>query len=123
MDDFNKMRELIIVANKKYTKKATLHELDIVVAKFKADVTWLWEIGELSDKKFEIISRYAIEIGSMVGGWLKAEKEHGGVQDDGREYSCDSCGTVINGKIYDYSVNHYGRALCYACQKTHKKLK
>lgn len=122
MQDFNRMRELIIIANKKYTKKSTLQELDTAVAMFKADITWLHEVGELKDKKFEIISRYAVEIGAMVGGWLKAEKENGGVPDDGRQYNCVDCGAVINGKIYDYSTKNYGKALCYACQKKNKKL-
>lgn len=123
MQDFNRMRELILIANKKYTKKSTLQELDVAVAMFKADVTWLHEMGELKDKKFEIISKYAVEIGQMVGGWLKAEKERGGVPEDGREYNCVDCGAVINGKIYDYSKKNYGKALCYACQKKNSKLK
>ena len=122
MQDYNRMRELIIIANKKYTKKSTLQELDTAVAMFKADITWLHEIGELKDKKFEIISKMTVEIGAMVGGWIKAERENGGVPDDGRQYNCKECGAVINGKIYDYSTKNYGKARCYACQKKHKKL-
>lgn len=122
MHDFNKMRELIVIANKKYTKKSTLQELDVAVASFKADIAWLHEVGELKDKQFEIILKNTVEIGQMVGGWIKAEKAHGGVPDDGREYTCVECNAVINGKIYDYSTKHYGKALCYACQKKCQKL-
>lgn len=93
------------------------------MAAFKADVKWLHEMGELKDKKFEIISSYAAEIGAMVGGWIKSEKEHGGVLDDGRNYLYAKCGAKINGKIYDYSMKNYGKALCYACQKAARTIK
>jgi len=123
MQDFNRIRELIVIANKKYTKKTTLQELDVAVAAFKADIKWLHEMGELKDKKFEIISNYAAEIGSMVGGWIKAEKENGGVPDDGRSYLCTKCGAKINGKIYDYSTKNFGKPLCYTCQKAARNIK
>ena len=30
-----------------------------------------WEIGALDDKKYVAISKYLIEIGKMLGGWIK----------------------------------------------------
>ncbi len=37
------------------------------------------------------------------------------------ELKCSECSTVITAAVYDYSVEKYGKALCYACQKKHKK--
>ena len=30
-----------------------------------------WGIGALDDKKYVAISKYLIEIGKMLGGWIK----------------------------------------------------
>lgn len=32
-------------------------------------------------------------------------------------YSCDGCGAVITEKVYEYSLNKYGRPLCVKCQR------
>lgn len=37
------------------------------------------------------------------------------------ELKCSECGSVITATVYDYSVEKYGKALCYNCQKKHKK--
>ena len=31
---------------------------------------------------------------------------------------CDQCGTPINEKVYEFSINKYGRPLCMKCQKS-----
>ncbi|MFV0241463.1 MAG: hypothetical protein ACK5H4_15670 [Lacrimispora sphenoides] len=33
------------------------------------------------------------------------------------DFRCDKCNDVIPQKVWDYSVEHYGRPLCYKCQK------
>ena len=33
---------------------------------------------------------------------------------------CDECGAEISEKVYNYSINKYGRPLCYGCQKKGK---
>lgn len=33
------------------------------------------------------------------------------------DFYCDKCGTHIAEKVWDYSINNYGRPLCYRCQK------
>jgi len=39
-------------------------------------------------------------------------------QDSGRsDFYCDKCGNAIEEKVWDYSMDHYGRPLCYRCQK------
>ena len=32
-------------------------------------------------------------------------------------YSCDGCGVGITEKVYEYSLNKYGRPLCVKCQR------
>lgn len=32
-------------------------------------------------------------------------------------YFCDGCGTEINERVYDYSLNKFGRPLCIKCQR------
>jgi hypothetical protein len=32
-------------------------------------------------------------------------------------YACDNCGAAINEKVYEYSLNKFGRPLCMKCQK------
>lgn len=33
------------------------------------------------------------------------------------DFYCDKCGTHIAERVWDYSINNYGRPLCYRCQK------
>lgn len=43
------------------------------------------------------------------------------IEPQGREertgFRCDDCGAEINERVYEYSVNKFGRALCMRCQK------
>ena len=64
--------ERIIEANKKYYKKTTLQELDVEVEKLKAYVRLSYNLGFLPPKKYEIWSGLVVEIGRMVGGWIKS---------------------------------------------------
>lgn len=64
--------ERVIEASKKYYKKTTLQELDVEVAKLKAYLRLSQSLGFLPFKKYEIWSGMAIEIGRMVGGWIKS---------------------------------------------------
>lgn len=38
-------------------------------------------------------------------------------EDRSRDFQCDKCGSIINEKVWDYSVKKYGRPLCYKCQR------
>lgn len=64
--------ERIIEANKKYYKKTTLQELDVEVEKLKAYVRLSYNLGFLPPKKYEQWSGLVVEIGRMVGGWIKS---------------------------------------------------
>lgn len=120
----------VIAANKKYTKKTTLQELDIEVAALKIYIRMARDLGYLPPKKYEVWSKMAVEVGRMVGGWIKADRAKLNIPEkgDGEEkqnqnetvYECSGCGEKITEKIKQYSEKHFGAAYCYKCQKKHK---
>lgn len=63
--------ERCIEAQKKYYKKSTLQELDVELAKLRAYMRLSHDLGFLPPKKYEIWSAKVVEIGKMLGGWLK----------------------------------------------------
>lgn len=67
--------EHIIESQKKYFKKSTLQQLDVEVAKMKLYMRLANDLGFLSFKKYEVWSKMIVEIGKMVGGWIKAAKQ------------------------------------------------
>ncbi len=67
----DEMLELTIEAQKKYYKKTTLQDLDVCVAKLKAYLRLSFELRFLPMKKYEVWSAMVVEIGKMLGGWLK----------------------------------------------------
>lgn len=38
-------------------------------------------------------------------------------EEERNDFYCDKCGNAIAENVWDYSMNHYGRPLCYKCQK------
>lgn len=42
-------------------------------------------------------------------------------EDRTMDFRCDKCNSVIPQKVWDYSVEHYERPLCYRCQKIVKE--
>ena len=66
------MLERTIEAQKKYYKKTTLQELDVEIMKLKAYLRLSQNLGFLPMKKYEIWSGKVVEIGKMLGGWLKS---------------------------------------------------
>lgn len=63
--------ERCIEAQKKYYKKTTLQELDVEITKLKAYLRLSFDLGFLPQKKYELWSKMAVELGKMLGGWLK----------------------------------------------------
>ena len=61
-----------IEAQKKYYKKTTLQDMDVEIATLKAYIRLSFQLGFLSSKKYEIWSDMVVEIGKMLGGWLKS---------------------------------------------------
>jgi four helix bundle protein len=68
----DRMLERTIEAHKKYYKKTTLQELDVEIMKLKAYLRLSKNLGFLPMKKYEIWSEKVVEIGKMLGGWLKS---------------------------------------------------
>lgn len=71
----HKILEKIIEANKKYYKKTTLQELDVEIMKLKAYLRLSYNLKFLPPKKYEIWSAKSVELGRMVGGWIKSSKK------------------------------------------------
>lgn len=69
------MLERVIEANKKYYKKTTLQELDVEITKLKAYLRLSHDLGFLPLRKYEIWSEMVVEIGKMVGGWIKSTQK------------------------------------------------
>lgn len=65
------MLERCIEAQKKYYKKTTLQEFDVENMKLRAYLRLSFKLGFLPPKKYEIWSGMSVEIGKMLGGWLK----------------------------------------------------
>lgn len=61
-----------IEAQKKYYKKTTLQDMDVEIATLKAYIRLSFLLGFLPMKKYEVWSDMVVEIGKMLGGWLKS---------------------------------------------------
>ena len=72
----DQMLELIITAEKKYYKKTTLQDLDIAIAKLKAYIRLSHDLKFISVHTYEVWSAKVIEIGKMLGGWMKAVNQN-----------------------------------------------
>ena len=64
-----------IEAQKKYHKKTTLQSLDIELMKLRAYIRLSHRLKFLPPKKYEVWSGYLVEIGKMLGGWIKSQSE------------------------------------------------
>ena len=71
----DELLELCISAQKKYYKKTTLQEMDVCVAKLKAYLRLSFQLKFLSMHKSEVWTGMAVEIGKMLGGWIKSVKD------------------------------------------------
>ena len=64
--------KLCITARKKYHKQTTLRDMDVELATLQAYVRLSANLGFLSPKKYQVWSGMLVEIGKMLGGWIKA---------------------------------------------------
>lgn len=64
--------ERCIEAQKKYYKKTTLQDMDVELMKLRAYLRLSQELKYLPFKKYEIWSGMVVEIGKMLGGWIKS---------------------------------------------------
>ena len=66
----DKIMRLTIAANKKYTKRTTLQELDVEIAALKVYLRIAYDLKYLPPKKYEVWSGMMVEIGKQNGGRL-----------------------------------------------------
>lgn len=59
--------------------------------------------------------------GEQEKNWLDQEQQippqQEPVENESTGYYCDGCGAEINARVYEYSLNKFGRPLCMKCQK------
>ena len=118
----DKIMRLTIAANKKYTKRTTLQELDVEIAALKVYLRIAYDLKYLPPKKYEVWSGMMVEIGKMVGGWIRSQRENAEPPNpDAENRYCADCNAEIPEKAHKYSMEHFGRPLCYRCQKKQRK--
>ena len=66
------LQRLIITAFKRYHKKTTLTDLDIELSMLKRHVRLAKDLRYLDIKKYKNWSEKLVEIGKMLGGWIKS---------------------------------------------------
>lgn len=66
------LQRLIVTAFKRYHKKTTLTDLDIELAILKRRVRLAKDLRYLDLKKYQIWIEQLVEIGKMIGGWIKS---------------------------------------------------
>ena len=71
----HEMMELEIEAQKKYYKKTTLQNLDVALAKVRVYTRMAHNLGFLQTKKYERWTAMNVEIGKMIGGWIKSQSD------------------------------------------------
>ncbi|CAK7059406.1 MAG: hypothetical protein EUB_03420 [Eubacterium sp.] len=71
-DCIGRMLRLCISAKKKYFKKTTLQDLDVENATLQSYIRVAHEMGIIPHKKYEYISGLLVEIGAMIGAWIKS---------------------------------------------------
>lgn len=68
------LQRLIVTAFKRYHKKTTLTDLDIELAILKRRVRLAKDLRYLDLKKYQIWVGQLVEIGKIIGGWIKSVK-------------------------------------------------
>lgn len=66
------LQRLIITAIKRYHKKTTLTDLDIELAVLKRRVRLSKDLRYIDIKKYEIWVSQLVELGKMIGGWIRS---------------------------------------------------
>ena len=66
---------LIIVCNKKYYKKTTMQEVDTQLDIIRSFVRMAFKMQYINFHKYEVWTARLDEIGRMIGGWAKAQRD------------------------------------------------
>ena len=65
---------LVITAAKRYHKKTTLTDLDVELAVLQSQVRLAQQLAYLSINKYQHWTGLNLEIGRLIGGWLRSER-------------------------------------------------
>ncbi|HCJ7273454.1 TPA: diversity-generating retroelement protein Avd [Vibrio cholerae] len=68
------LQRLVVTAFKRYHKKTTLTDLDIELAILKRQVRLAKDLRYIDIKKYQVWIEQLVEIGKMIGGWIKSVK-------------------------------------------------
>ena len=66
------LQRLVITAIKRFHKKTTLTDMDIELSLLKRQVRAAKDLQFIDLKKYETWCRQMVEIGKMLGGWIKS---------------------------------------------------
>jgi len=64
----------IVEANKSKNKLTLLYQIDVELQVMKTKLRLAHDLNFLPNKKYEICSQKIVEIGKMLGGWIKSQK-------------------------------------------------
>ncbi len=76
----DEMLSLTITARKRYYKKTTLQDLDIEITKLRVYIRLAYQLKFLPMNKYENWSEMVVEIGRMLGGWIKTVNDNSAKQ-------------------------------------------
>lgn len=65
----------IITAQKKYFKKTTLQDADVQLELLRLFNDLSYDMQFIDEKRYQLISEGLCEIGRLLGGWIKSQKE------------------------------------------------
>lgn len=65
--------KLVITAAKRHHKKTTLTDMDVELAALQSQLRLAKELGYLPMKKYQLWTGMNVEIGRLLGGWLRAQ--------------------------------------------------
>ena len=65
----------IITAQKKYYKKTTLQDADVQLELLRLFNDLSYDMRFIDEKRYQLISERLNEIGRLLGGWIKSQKE------------------------------------------------
>ncbi|MFY9328507.1 MAG: diversity-generating retroelement protein Avd [Georgfuchsia sp.] len=70
-----RLLRLIVICHKRYHKKTTLQDLDAELDILRSQVRIAKSMAYLDFQKYEHWAKLNDEIGRMLGGWLKGQRE------------------------------------------------
>jgi hypothetical protein len=69
------IQRLAVVAWKRYHKKTTLQDLDVEIEILRMWIRKSYRLRYISDHRYEVWSKHVNEVGRMVGGWIRADRQ------------------------------------------------